>query len=72
MEIGPQIELLNKKMIMVQDKQSERAKELLYDYLDKTEDKIGVPDTRHSLFDKIRMAIEILLFGWMMPGRKKN
>ena len=71
MEVGPRIELFNKKMILIQDEQYERAKELLADYLSRTEDKTEVSEVRYSLLDKIRMAIEVLLFGWLMPGRKK-
>jgi hypothetical protein len=72
MEVGPRIELFNKKMILIQDEQYERAKELLADYLSRTEDKTEVSEVRYSLLDKIRMAIEVLLFGWLMPGRKKR
>ena len=72
MEVGPRIELFNKKMILIQDEQYERAKELLADYLSRTEDKTEVSEVRYSLLDKIRMAIEVLLFGWLMPGRKKQ
>lgn len=70
--VGPQIDLYNKKMIMVQDDQYEKAKELLEDYLAKTEDKIEPIGAKYSLFDKIRMFFEVLLFVWIMPGRKKN
>lgn len=72
MEVGPRIELFNKKMILIQDEQYERAKELLADYLSRTEDKTEISEVRYSLLDKIRMAIEVLLFGWLMPGRKKQ
>lgn len=57
-------------MIMVQDNQYERAKELLADYLDKTENKVEKSEVRYSLFDKIRMAFEVLLFGWFIPGKR--
>lgn len=72
MEIGPQIGSFNTKMIMVQDDQYERARELLADYLDKTENKVEKSEVRYSLFDKIRMVFELLLFGWFIPGRKIN
>ncbi len=57
---------------MVQNDQYERAKELLSDYLNKTKEKEETPAIRYSFSDKIRMAIEVLLFGWIMPGRKKS
>lgn len=72
MEVGPQIALFNKKIIMVQDNQLERASELINDYLNKTACKEDEPEQGYSLFDKIRMAIEILLFGWLMPGKKSK
>ena len=72
LEVGPRIGLFNAKMIEVQDDQYEGAKELLSDYFDKTKGKTQEPDKKHSLSDKIRMVIEVLLFGWIMPGRKKT
>lgn len=72
MEVGPQIALFNKKMITVQDSQHERASELINDYLNKTACKADEPGQVYSLFDKIRMAIEVLLFGWLMPGKKSK
>lgn len=72
MEVGPQIELFNRKMIMVRDDQHERASELIKDYLNKTVDKEDEPRIKYSLLDKIRMAIEVLLFGWLMPGKRSK
>ena len=72
MWVGPVIELYNKKMILVQDDQHERAEELLKDYLDKTADPEETPDKKYSAFDKIRMTIEALLFTWMIPGKRKK
>lgn len=72
LEVGPQIDLYNKKMIMVPNDQYERAKELLDTFLESTEDKDDLPGTKYSISDKIRMIIEFLLFGWMMPGRKNK
>jgi hypothetical protein len=72
MFVGPLIDLYNKKTIFVQDDQHDRAKELLDDFLVDTEEDAGGPDKGHSMFDKIRMAFEVLLFGWIMPGRKRK
>ncbi len=72
MEVGPRIGLFNAKMIVVQDDHYERAKELLADYLEKTKKKTEEPEEKYSLFDKIRMLFEVLVFGWIMPGRKKT
>jgi len=70
--IGPNIDLYNRKMILVQKDQYDRAKELLIDYLEETEEKDIPVNKSYSLFDKIRMFVEIVLFGWIMPGKRKN
>ncbi len=70
--VGPIIDLYNKKMIVVQDDQHELAEELLKDFLDKTNDPEETPAAKYSAFDKIRMALEALLFSWMIPGKRKN
>ncbi len=72
LEVGPHIGLYNAKMIQVQDDQYEKAKELLSDYIEKT--SVPIEDTfkGYSLFDKIRMAIEFFIFGWVMPGKIKH
>lgn len=72
LEVGPRIGLFNAKMIEVQDDQYERAKELLTDYLKRTGEKAEEPETKYSLFDKIRMLVEVLVLGWIMPGRRKT
>ena len=71
LEVGPRIRLFNEKMIEVQDDQYDRARELLSDYLKKTETKSEEPDRKYSVFDMIRMTIEVLVFNWLMPGRTK-
>lgn len=72
LKIGPQIELYNKQMIVVQDDQYNTAKELLADFLDATQNKVETLETKYSLFDKIRMIFEVLLFGWFIPGNSKQ
>ena len=72
MEVGPQIALFNRRIIMVQDNQLENASTLINDYLKETAGKEDEPGQAYSLFDKIRMAIEILLFGWLIPGKKRR
>ena len=72
LEVGPHIGLFNAKMIQVQDDHYEKAKELLTDYLEKTHEQLEEPFKKYSLFDKIRMVIEFLLFNWVMPGKIKH
>jgi len=71
LEVGPRIGLFNAKMIDVQDDQYERANELLSDYFEKTKKESEESATEYSWLDKIRMVIEVLVFGWLMPGRRK-
>jgi hypothetical protein len=72
LEVGPRIGLFNAKMIEVQDDQSEQANELLSDYFEKTKKEPEESAKEYSWFDKIRMVIEVLVFGWLMPGRWKQ
>ncbi len=72
LEVGPQIGLFNATMIQVQDDQLEKARELLADYLEKTQEQVEKPLQKYSIFDKIRMVIEFLFFGWVVPGRSKH
>ena len=57
---------------MIQDDQCERALELIKDYTNKTAPAEKGAKQEYSFFDKIRMAIEVLLFGWVMPGKKSK
>lgn len=72
LEVGPRIGLFNAKMIEVKDDQHEKAAELLSDYLGKVKEKSDESGRKYSFFDKIRMVIEGLIFGWIMPGRRKT
>jgi len=72
LEIGPRIGLYNSKMIEVRDDQYEQANELLTDYIQKTQKKPEELAEEYSLFDKIRMVMEVIFFGWLMPGRRKS
>jgi hypothetical protein len=69
---GIQIPLVNSRIIMCPNDQYERAAELIRDYLDNTAPKKDEPEQGYSLLDKIRMVLEILLFGWIMPGGKSK
>jgi len=63
--VGPQIDLLNMKTIMVPEEFRQQAQELIVDYLQAT-----VPAHRPAhLRDRVRIVIECLLFGWFIPGR---
>ena len=72
LEVGPRIGLFNAKMIEVQDDEYERANELLSDYFEKTKKEPEESAKEYSWLDKFRMVVEVLFFGWLMPGRRKS
>jgi hypothetical protein len=72
LRIGPVIELYNAKTLMVNEEDYDRAKELISDYLNNTRYDQKEFTTEYSLFDKIRVIVEVIIFGWIMPGTRKN
>jgi len=71
LEVGPQIDIYNKKTIMVNEEYQERAKELISDFIKTTRDDTAkIP--AYSLFDKLRIIFETLLFAWFIPGRHRK
>lgn len=71
MRVGPQIDLFNKKTIMVAPEDADRAREiisnLLERYLPEEEEQ-----AQYSIAQKLRMIFETVLFGWFIPGRKRR
>ena len=72
LKVGPHIELLNAKMIFVHSEQYDHARELISDFLETTNQEKVELQYRYSIFDKVRMLIETILFMWIMPGRAKK
>lgn len=72
LRIGPVIELYNAKTLMVDEEDYDRANELISDYLTKTHHSQEEFISEYSLFDKIRVIIEAILFRWIIPGARKN
>jgi hypothetical protein len=70
MRVGIQIELLNKKTVLVDEQFEERAREIVADFLRNTEPEPTHMPERYSVWDKIRMLFEGLFFGWVMPGKR--
>jgi hypothetical protein len=68
LKVGPRIALYNMKIIEVQDDQYEIAKTFLDDYLDKA--TMDEAETRYAFFDKLRMAIEVFMLGWIVSGSR--
>jgi hypothetical protein len=71
LRIGPPIDLFNKKTIMIDKIYEERAKELLADFLKTTKDDTQTAPS-YSLFDKLRMIFETVIFAWFVPGRHRK
>lgn len=71
MRVGPQIDLLNKKTIMVSPEDAERAKTIISDLLSREipEEKT---DEKYTASQKLRMILEAVFFGWFIPGRKRR
>jgi len=67
---GPRIPLLNRKTIMVAPQHADTARALLAAYLESSAPPDEPARQKFSLFDKLRMAAEMLLFGWFIPGNR--
>ena len=71
LEVGPQIDIYNKKTIMVNEEDEERAKELISDFIKTARLETGKTPP-YSFFDKLRIIFETLLFTWFIPGRHRK
>lgn len=71
MRVGPQIDLVNKKTIMVAPEDHDRSKEVISNFLENSTDDEEV-EMRYTTGQKLRMIIEALLFTWFIPGRKRG
>ena len=72
MQVGPRIELFNEKTILVDALDYDRAKELVSDFIATAQEEGPEDQPTHSLWDKVRMALEVILFMWIMPGRRRR
>ena len=70
--VGIQIELLNRKTIMVDETYGARAKEVIADFLLHDIDEPASERGTYSVWDKLRMVLEGLLFGWIVPGKRRR
>ena len=70
MRVGPQIDLVNKKTIMVAPEDHDRAKDIISNFLQCSKEEEG--ESQYSFSQKLRMVVEALLFTWFMPGRKRR
>jgi hypothetical protein len=70
MRVGPKVDLVNKKTIMVAPEDSDRAKEIISNFLLCSEEEKD--KCQYSFSQKLRMTMEALLFTWFIPGRKRR
>ena len=71
MRVGPQIDLVNKKTILVAPEDHDRAKVVISNFLESSTDDEEV-EMRYTAGQKLRMILEALLFTWFIPGRKRR
>lgn len=69
MRVGPQIDLLNKKTIMVASEDMGRAKEIISNLLGR---RLPEEEEQYSMGQKLRMILETMIFWWFIPGRKRR
>ena len=67
---GPQIKDYNTQTFMVPLDQRDFALELLADFIAPNLSEESAPAPKWSLLRTIRVILEALLFGWVMPGRR--
>jgi hypothetical protein len=72
MRIGPRIDLLNKKTVMVPPLFVDQARQVLADFLEMQAQPDGMAKPVYSLADKLRMVFETLIFGWFVPGPRRT
>ena len=72
LKVGPRIELLNAKTIMVAEKHYEVSKGIIDDFLKNIQEPAENTKPKYSIRDKIRMVIEAILFTWFVPGNRWN
>jgi len=73
MRVGPQIDLLNKKTIMVAHEEVDRAKEIIFNFLERQlPEEEEEEQEQYSIGQKLRMILETIFFWWFIPGRKRG
>jgi len=71
MRVGPQIELLNKKTIMISPEDAELAKTIISDFLNRELPEETIEE-KYTASQKLRMILETLVFGWFIPARRRR
>ncbi|MCG8552074.1 MAG: DUF2007 domain-containing protein [Desulfobacterales bacterium] len=73
LHIGPQIDLYNARIFMVPEEQFTKAEELIAGYINNTREESSEPfKSQYSIAEKIRITVEGILFGWVVPRKRKR
>jgi hypothetical protein len=70
LKVVPSIEGYNVKAIMVAEEHRDRAAALVADFRERTRDAEAAPAAPRSRLDKLRIALEVALSFWFVPGRR--
>ena len=72
LKAGPQIQLFNERIISVPDQYSDRAREIIQDYRKTIKEPGSTTTNGYTWLDKLRMLVEILMFMWVIPGKRRK
>jgi hypothetical protein len=70
LRIGPVIPLFNEKAVMVAPEDEERARAVIDAYFAETAATADEARSDYSWKDFLRMGLEFLVAGWIMPGKR--
>jgi len=70
LRVGPSIPLVNERSVLVRDEDYGKC----LDLISVPSAAAAAPDASRSvsLFASLRMALEVLLFGWVVPGPRRR
>lgn len=71
LKAGPQIPLFNARTIMIPKEQIIKAKEIIDAFVESAYEEDRKDQYQYTFKEKIRMFLEIVLFGWVVPGKRR-
>jgi hypothetical protein len=72
MEIGPRIDLINKKTVLVAPEDADRARQIIKYFLESSTPEETGEVPQYTFAQKFRMVRGAVLFCWFIPGRKRR